>query len=300
MTEDMLLEKAMEIAEDDGYAKAFEWTNENRAELPAGDHPQVYYFLMCFACGSGNSEMALELFDEAVTEKGYWFRDEAIDDEDLEPLFENEKFTALRAECKRRFDLAQSAAKPFCTFREKDKSCVLLAAHGNGQSAEDALSSWGQLENEYLQVEALQSDTVDSFGRFRWNYDDRNWRLIPEYAGKMPWESFERRMLAGFSAGCDMVLRTAALSDIVCEKIFLQSPWIPFFEENPELVAEKLTQKGIETHIFCGTDDEDCRDMAKALYELLMKKGAAATLEMQAGLRHQFPEKLDEAYKKYL
>lgn len=300
MTEDMLLEKAMEIAENEGYEKAFCFVEESRALLSLGDHPQVYYFLMCFASGSGNTKKALELFDEAVNGRGYWFRDEAIDDDDLAPLFENGEFIALRAECKHRFEEAQAAAKTLCSFKKKSKSCLLLAAHGNGQSAADALSSWGQLENEYLQVGAVQSATADSFGRFRWNYDDADWRQLPRSIADIPWDSFERRMLAGFSAGCDMVLRTVALSDIVCEKVFLQSPWIPFFEGNAELIAEKFLQKRIETHIFCGTEDEDCRDMAQGLFAALAAKGVGVTLEMQSGLRHQFPETLGEEYKKHL
>lgn len=290
--ENVILENALLKASQEGYEAAYQYLADELLKLPEGKYPRVVYFLMCLAAGSGKSDTALILFEEAVLQKGYWFRKEELEDKDLESLFENTKFMDLKCLCEQRQRIAAENAKPFCTYRGQTASKLLLCVHGNGQNALISKSDWNFLESKELQVEAVQSATVESYDRFSWNFDNENFRQIEKCVKNLPWENYEEHILAGFSAGCDMILRTVALSDIQIEALLLQSPYIPYLQENAERIAGVCREKGIKVGIYCGELDEACRDMAAGLYQNLAGEGVTVSLVWQPGMRHRFPDKM--------
>ena len=297
----ILLENTLTKASQEGYEAAYQYLLEGSVKLPKGEHLRVDYFLMCLAAGSGRSDKALQHLEEAVLQKGYWFLQEELEDHDLTPLFENAKFLDLKAICEQRQKTAQESAKPFCTYIDKTASKLLLCIHGNGQNASISKKDWGFLEGGDLQVEAVQSARVESYGRFSWKYDNRDFRQIEECVKKLPWEEYEKRILAGFSAGCDMILRTIVLSELDVEVLLLQSPCIPYFNENAEEIVKVCRKKEIRVGIFCGELDEMCHDMAAGLYHRLIEAGATAFLVWQPGLRHVFPDKgTENSYLEFL
>ncbi len=109
--ENVILENALLKASQEGYEAAYQYLADELLKLPEGKYPRVVYFLMCLAAGSGKSDTALILFEEAVLQKGYWFRKEELEDKDLESLFENTKFMDLKCLCEQRQRIAAENAE---------------------------------------------------------------------------------------------------------------------------------------------------------------------------------------------
>ena len=297
MTENSLLEGALYMALTSGYEIGYDWLLEKREELPEGDYPQVYYYLCCLAAGAGETEQAVEWLREAVEGKGYWYRKDALEDIDLLPLFQNEEFLRLKALSLDRCEAAMAQGESICSFREKTREDILLCLHGNGQNAAMARAGWGQLADESRQVETLQAATAESWGRWRWHYDDEDYRQLTDCLQELPWGSFRHRTLAGFSAGCDVILRAVALGGADCELLLLQSPITPFIKSHGALFAGVCADKGIAVRVFCGDQDRKGFPHAVYIYEALKDAGVDVTLQLQNGLRHEFPEALGKEYR---
>jgi hypothetical protein len=297
MNEDILLEKTLEIAENHGYKSAYQYLLDNKDTLGEGDYPSVWYFLCCLASGAGDYEAAINHLKKSVDECGYWYRPEVLEDDDLVPIMENQEFIRLKTISDNRYHDALNQSKTLWSWKNKQKNNILLCLHGNGQTAEISRSIWKQLENNDLQIETLQSHTVDSFERFRWNYDEADYKQINDCINHIQWDSYKYKYLAGFSAGCDMMLRAITLTDITCDEILLQSPWIPFINENLQQIIDKCKEKQISVRIYCGELDVDCKEMATRLYNNMKQNDVKVDITWQQDLRHQFPEKLGNEYQ---
>lgn len=101
---------------------------------------------------------------------------------------------------------------------------------------------------------------------------------------------YKQIVCGGFSAGCDMLLRTVLFTPARCDMLILQSPWIPLLHENARQLIDAIGQKGIALNIFCGSEDADCLPMAEQLYALAAKNGLNVRFDIQKGIRHQFPD----------
>ena len=109
---------------------------------------------------------------------------------------------------------------------------------------------------------------------------------------KMQNKGYTKIVCGGFSAGCDMLLRTIVFTSARCDLLILQSPWIPILQDHSETLVHAFRQKNIALKIFCGSDDEDCLPMAKQLYEVTNRVGIPVELAIQEGNRHQFSKEL--------
>lgn len=288
MNENNLFEKVLKTAEEKGYEEAYGYLKSEIANLKS-ESPQAYYFLICLSSGCGKTDEALKWVKEADA-RGWWYRSDALDDDDLLPLKGNKEYESFLSHCAQREAKAFKESKALCTFKEKEKEKLVLCLHGNGQNAETALSDWRPIVKEDFQLEAVQSARPDSFGRFRWQENDEDWRELIKLTEKLPLEEYREVSLAGFSAGCNIILRAVTLSPLTVKNILLQSPWIPFFEENEAAVIAALKKKSITINIACGTEDEDCREPAEKLYSALCGAGVGASIVWQEGNAHGFPE----------
>ena len=102
-------------------------------------------------------------------------------------------------------------------------------------------------------------------------------------------EGYRQIVCGGFSAGCDMLLRSILFTAARCDQLILQSPWIPVLQDHAEALVQAVRGKKTALRIFCGSDDEDCLPMAKQLYALADEEGLNVKLTIQENSRHQFP-----------
>ena len=312
--ENDLLEETLSLAEQD-YGEAYRYLMNAYEEQPDRWGPQTLYFLACLAGGSHQPETALAWLQEAILDKGWWYRPEVLTDDDLAALQDNAAFLAEQALSDTRYaeaassakavflavkDLsdaryteAASGAKAVFSWQGKTADRLFLAVHGNTQNGQIAREDWAPLlaGHPSWQLETVQSAEPDSYGTYRWRYDRTAFLPVAQAMQHMQDADYARVVCGGFSAGCDMLLRAVLWSPARCDTLLLQSPWLPILQDCAEDVVSALQRKVIDLRIFCGAEDEDCLPMARQLHEAACRAGLRASLTIQEGCRHQFPEK---------
>lgn len=289
--ENDVLEETLSVAES-GYAAAYRFLLEEYENHPEGYGPQTLYFLACLAGGANQPEKALEWLTTAVLEKGWWYRPEVLEDDDLAPLKNDPAFLSLKAISDRCYADAVSRAKAVFTWKRKTADKLFLAVHGNTQNGQTARDDWGPIvgDDPQWQLETIQSAEPDGYGTFRWSYDMASYVPVAEALQKVQNEGYKKIVCGSFSAGCDMLLRAILFTPARCDLLILQSPWVPVLEDHVEDLVNAVRQKDIALKIFCGACDEDCLPMAKQLFEITSREGIQVEFAIQGGSRHQFPK----------
>ena len=289
--ENDILEATLSIAEN-GYAEAYRFLVDAYEKDAGSFGPQALYFLTCLAGGADMSEKALAWIRKAVADNGWWYRPEVLEDGDLEPIKDNAEFIALKAVSDARYADAVAKAKEVFSWEGKRAEKLLLAVHGNTQNGQTARNDWEPLlgENSQWQTETIQSAEPDGYGTYRWSYDMVSYQSVARALKRIQSEGYGQIVCGGFSAGCDMLLRTVLFTPARCDRLILQSPWIPIMQDDAVRVIDAIGQKGIALNIFCGSEDADCLPMAEQLYTLAAKNGLGVRFDIQKGIRHQFPD----------
>ena len=292
-SENDLLETTLALAEG-GYAEAYQFLTETYEKSPERYGPQVLYFLSCLAGGLGRCEEAFVWLRRAILHNGWWYRPEALDDEDFHLIKNHPDFIRLKSLSDARYATAVSTAKAVFSWEKKTAEKLFVAIHGNTQNAQTARKDWQPIlrGNERWQLETVQSAEPDGFGTYRWRYDRVSYLPIAHALQAMQYEKYQKIACGGFSAGCDMVLRTMTFSPVSCDLLVLQSPWLPILEDDADALICALRQKKPALRIFCGADDADCLPMAQQLYAWTNQAGLNTQLVVQEDTRHQFPAEL--------
>ena len=296
MNESELLEKVLKLCEE-SYDKGYRYLLKERKKLPGGGSGQVVYFLLCLSAGDGKTEQAMEYVREAESRK-LWFRKEALEDGDLEELSGIPEYEAFLRHSAEREAEAFSRSATVCTFQRKRKDRLLLCLHGNGETAESAISDWKAVlgDPEGWQIEGIQSGRPHDNDTFRWEDNDEDYRQLEKVLGKLPLTDFEKVVLCGFPAGCNMILECMDRSKVKCDGIVLQSPWIPYAMRDPGVFARGFAReyKGIRIRIACGTGDEDCFGSAEEFAARMQDAGTDTVFLRQNGNMHCFPQAADD------
>jgi len=299
MNEAQLLDKTIALLNDDGTLEAYEFLVSNLNLLDEMTS-QVYNFLYCLAATSGKSAEALDWMEEAVVAEGFWYRPEVFDDEDLDSIRDDVRFAEYSGISNAKFNEAVKVVESVFTWKEKTSDSIITVLHGNQQNNRISEKYWSVLQQLPVQIEYLQSKEIDSSGLFRWE-DDGNGPLQLENAlGLIEWGSYNLKVLGGFSAGCNTILRFLRDTDIKCDKIILQSPWMPCIEDEPESIIEKLVIKGIEVLIICGRGDEDCLPQCLKFESKARELGLKLKVNYIDGLGHDYPEDFGERVSGFL
>lgn len=289
--ENDILEATLSIAEN-GYDEAYRFLVDAYEKDAGSFGPQALYFLACLAGGADMSEKALAWIRKAVADNGWWYRPEVLEDDDLELLKDNAEFIALKAVSGGRYVDAAAKTKEVFSWERKKADKLFLAVHGNTQNGQTARNDWETLfgGNSQWQIETIQSAEPDGYGTYRWSYDMVSYQSVARALKRIQSEGYGQIVCGGFSAGCDMLLRTVLFTPARCDRLILQSPWIPLLHENAGQLIDAIGQKGITLNIFCGSEDADCLPMAEQLYTLAAQNGLGVRFDIQKGIRHQFPD----------
>jgi len=203
--ENDVLEGTLSIAES-GYAAAYRFLLEEYENDPEAYGPQTLYFLACLAGGAGLPEKALEWLTTAILEKGWWYRPEVLEDDDLASLKNNLAFLSLRSVSDRRYADALSSAKAVFSWEQKTADKLFLAVHGNTQNGQIARADWAPIIRDHTQwqLETIQSAQPDGYGTYRWNYDMASYVPVAKAMENVQKEGYKKIVCGGFSAGCDI------------------------------------------------------------------------------------------------
>ncbi len=291
MTETKLLDNTLELIDETGTLKAYEYlkANLNQNEVWSS---QVYNFLYCLAATSERPDEAVSWLNEAVVNKGLWYRPEVFEDEDLDSIRNIEKFRECVAVSNRRYEEALKSVVTEFSWNSKSADNLLIVLHGNQQNNEISRSFWDSISRPDYQIEYLQSGEIDSCGLFRWNDEGDGPEQLSVALNSIRGSSYSNMVLAGFSAGCNTVLRSILEKNIMADKLILFSPWIPIVEENATDIIKLLKNNAIEVVIVCGTLDEDCIPLCKLFEDKSQEMDFDITIRYVEGMAHEYPEDL--------
>lgn len=291
MKENNIINEALKIM-DNSIADAYKYLVENEAQVKDRTG-QLYNFLYCLAALSDKEEEALTWLEEAIIVKKMWYRPEVFEDDDLDLIKENLRFQKCVNLSNFRYENALKEAKSICTWEEKTKDNLLLVLHGNQQNINIAREDWEQFSDDY-QVEYLQSSELDSQDLYRWEVDGNGYKELLKALETIDTNDYKTITLAGFSAGCQVILNALTEGFFVCNKVILQSPWIPTIENNHKEVVKVLHNHKTELLLICGEEDEDCLPLAKQLVQSGEEVSLAVSSHWIAGMDHEYPENFKE------
>jgi hypothetical protein len=289
MTENKLLDNTLKLMGENGTLKAYEYLKANLSNDVEWSG-QIYNFLYCLAATSGKTEEALVWLQEAVIEKGLWYRPEVFDDSDLDSIRGEAQFALCRdISLKKYTEALQTAATKF-SWKEKLKDNLMVVLHGNQQNNEISRSYWDGLDLPGYQIEYLQSKELDSHNLYRWEDDGDGPEQLASALGSIEGIQYNTITLAGFSAGCNTILRSVVLGKISVNKIILIAPWIPMIQEEMVQTVECLKNSGIEVITICGRLDEDCLPHCKMFETKAKELSFVCENRYIDGLAHDYPE----------
>ena len=291
MKENIFLNKTLELLESKGVNEAYEFMLDKKYEVKSWS-AQVYNYLYCLAALCGRKEEAMSWLNEVIMIKGYWYRPEVFEDEDLDSLRDDNRFRELRDISDKRYLRAVEEAETFCTWKEIKGRDLALALHGNQQNIDISIESWNFLKKYGYQVEYVQSASVDSYELFRW--EDKGKNQLADVLDKISWNEYETRTLGGFSAGCNEILKTFMVKDFKCERIILQSPWIPVIDNESDKIMNCLKERDTEVIVICGDNDKDCIRRANIFVDKAKVKGLNISEYWVKDLGHDFPDDFEE------
>jgi len=299
MGEDRILNRTLEVLDEEGVKSAYEYVSRYKQDIP-NPSGQYYNFLYCLAALDGKTEEAMGYLEEAIIEKGYWYRSEVFDDEDLDSLKDKSRFKELKGISIKRYQEALEIAETRISWEKKTKNNILLALHGNQQNMSHSIEDWSSIDDDSFQVEYIQSKEIDSFEIFRWNDEGNGPIQLKNSLERIRWKDYEKKVLGGFSAGCNVILRTILENDADCSAIILQSPWIPMIENSLTKLVESIKEKKIRVMIICGMEDSDCLEPSKTLSNALISRGAVVKSIWVNELGHEFPDDFNEIVHEFL
>jgi len=300
MNENKLLNTTLEILENQGAEQAYNYLLQNHNSVMVSNKSQIYNFLYCLAAVNGKKEEALTWLEEAIITNKYWYRPEVFDDSDLDILIGEDSFERCRAISEERYLAAKKTAKTICTWTNKNSNSILLALHGNQQNIQMIKPYWEFMRESGYQVEYLQSCELDSYELYRWEENGTGVYQLNNVCSEIHWSNYDTRILGGFSAGCNVILKAILENKVHCHYIILQSPWIPVINEEMDNILEALKQKEIKVLIICGDCDEDCAPLAEMFHQKTVEKQIHINTVWVEGLAHDFPDNFQHIVNEYI
>lgn len=290
-----ITDEVIELYVGERYADGVALVRAAIPELPAW-HADLAHLAACLLAVSGHPDEALAELRAAFRAGGWWHRRILVDDDDLASLQELDGFAEFVEDSHARAVRASGDARPPVLRRPAGPPIgVLVALHGAGQDADDAMEQWrGALDAGYVLV-ALESSQRNTPTYRSWPEAAVGTRDITTAFGTLPPDV--RRLplvVAGFSAGGRQAMRWA-LAGWPGEpgRFIAVAPAI-----DPDhidyAIASAAAQRGLTGHVILGEADDDVRDEALAALEELREAGLASRLDLVPGLGHDFPADFDD------
>lgn len=298
MTYIKLLNNTLKLYIEGCHEEAYEYITE-RCENVKGNNAQIYNFRYATACKAGYFDKAMEIFEEAIIEKGYWYSyDYLKEDEDLEPLRQNIKFNELANICKRREEEDKKNSIPQLrliepeTINKVDKQPLLIALHGNQENISVVKDYWISCLNRQFLLALPQSSQVEFSDAYSWEDIEKGASELKEHYGKILATNNvdkDNIIVGGFSAGARVVLYSILKNYVEVKGCVFIAPWLPEIDEWDQIL-NTLKLKGIKFYIICGDKDDDCLDCTLNLAEKLKEKNISHTFTIVKDLDHDYPE----------
>jgi len=114
MNEERLLNKALEIMEENGAAESYGYILSNKERL-RDSGSQLHNYLYCLSAVIGAKTESLAWMKETIIDKGYWYRPEVFEDGDLDAIRNEPMFLECKKISDARYHEALQTAATLCT-----------------------------------------------------------------------------------------------------------------------------------------------------------------------------------------
>jgi len=292
-----LLNNTLGLYMEGRYKEAYEYITERSKDVK-GNNAQIYNFRYSIACKAGYYDTAMDIFEEAINKKGYWYSyDYLYGDKDLEPLRQNIKFSELAEICRIREEEDKKNSVPQLkllkpkNMDKQDKQPLLIALHGNQENISLVEDYWNSCLNGHFILALPQSSQVEFSDAYSWEDIEKSSIELKEHYEKILTANDidkDSIIIGGFSAGARVALYSIFKSYIEVKGCIFVAPWLPEINEWHQLFdISKL--KGVRFHIICGEKDEDCLDCTLNFVNILKEKNIPHTLTLVKDLDHDYP-----------
>jgi len=274
--------------------EALTYIKSNRDKVNGIDS-QIDNFEFCIAALNGNSELALNIFEKSIQEKGFWYETSQLEgDSDLDSIRDNMKFKALLEMNRRREHEFLGLGQATVHVREghADKGYIIL--HGNHENARITKGIWSEEVVDRATSAFLQSGQPDFYDAYHWNDREKAVSdaksLIDNLMVKYP--NVESWTIVGFSMSATVVLDLVTRKLVSPEHIVLFGPWLPYLENEKDKLS--VLNHNMKISVLIGDEDEDCREHAEQLVEVLAENELEADFIVMNGTGHGYPDNLKE------
>lgn len=288
MTYIQLLNRAIALYKEERYQESIDLLNRHGRSVD-GNMAQIYNFLYAMTAKGGQPNLAMAILQEAIDE-GYWYSPEYLrSDDDLVPLRRLGAFDDIVEICAQREKEAQANAAPRLKAISQSGDALLVALHGDQENIDIAEPYWRPATDGSI-VALVQSSTESFSDAYVWDDVDRGAAELERHLSSLR-ERFnvppERTVLAGFSAGCGVILQAVLNGKVKAASLLLVAPWLPQLDE----WAVRLGMlKGMTVRIVVGDRDDDCLKGSMRLDSLLDSVGVEHELRVIKGLDHDYPD----------
>lgn len=259
------------------------------------DDVDGYYRQACSAARAGDPAAATALLRQAL-DHGFWYGEVMLrQSPSLAPLRGNADFeTVVRdslAAAHRAADLA--APSPVDRPAGPAPYPTLLALHGNGGNADQAMRAWRPVVTDGWMLAAAASSQWIASDRAVWDDEDRADReVLDRYAAIADRIDPQRLVVAGFSMGAQTGLRLALTGALPAVGVIAVATAGPLMAD-PDAWAPLIAgARALRVHLIVGALDDEGRRAAKhrRLAAHLADAGIATRLEVLPALDHAYPE----------
>jgi predicted esterase len=264
----------------------------------------LYNWRYCAAALLGKTDLALQLFQEAL-DAGYWWGEDYLrSDTDLASLQDLPEFNRLVEISETRRQAAQAASKPLLLTLPLPKDAtpplpMLLALHGNATNAPASVEYWESAVHQGWLTALPQSSQVSGPEAFVWNDLELGADEIKtHYQGlseKHPVDS-AKVVVGGFSKGGEMAIWLVLKEVIPMAGFIAVNPGGPFIQEIenwlPLLEACK-TLTDLRGFFLVGENDANIENI-KALHKMLNSHELTCDLVVAPEIGHDFPADFDQ------
>ncbi|MEJ2011172.1 MAG: hypothetical protein P8X64_02985 [Anaerolineales bacterium] len=265
---------------------------------------EIRYWRACLAACSGDADLALRLLEQTVAEGAWYSARQLREEDDLAELQGRAPFERLAKACLERQQAAEASSRPVFSILEPPPSQIqsnvqlplMLALHGNSQTAEHALRAWNAMLARGYILAAPHSSQVAWDNRRNWNDLESGMREVRSHLVELE-EQYHpdtaRSIIGGFSMGAGLALLHAlqgakpSLTHFV-----LVGPYLP----DPDTLDPLLTnrhQEDVRGYIVVGDRDDPCCAIAQTIHEKFIASGYTVGLEVRHGLVHDYPLDFD-------
>lgn len=294
-----IFERANELYQEERYAQAYALLTQEAERFPGWEN-RFYFWRMCLATRKGDRELALKIFNQAV-EGGQWFYESGLrEDADLALLQGHPEFERLAAISRARQDEARAQAtptklvyKPETVLAEDERWPLLIALHGNNNSALDSADFWRPTIAQGWLFALPQSTQAGGPESFVWS--DLDWAEEEirghwdDLRGEYPIDP-DRLVVGGFSMGGRLAIRLALSGGLPARGFLAICPYLPVedgFDWEPLYASAPAGR--LRGYFITGEQDSANHLGSERMAASLNELGVACEIESFPDMGHAYP-----------